>query len=412
MFRPWGVFIGARYTGSRRGSRLTTFLSRCAIAGLVIGVALLILVLSVMNGFEREMRLRILGLVPHVTLYPAHPDVDWRLTAEQVAAEPGVAGVAPLVQLNGMLMKGERVATTLLLGVDPERERGVTALPRFIEAEALARLAHQPGSLVLGRGLAEQLGAAPGDRITVIVPRADGGARPQPRIQRFSVAGLLESGTELDESLVLIELEAARGLGGVGEGGVALRVMLDDLFAAPTTAHLLRQSLGHRYIASDWTLSQGNLYTAIRMSKQLVGMMLAIIIAVAAFNVVSALVLVVNDKQGDIAILRSQGATGAGIVQIFLVQGFLVGLIGTALGVAIGVGLSLLVTDAVALLERALHIQFLKSDVYPITHLPADLRLVDISQVAGTALLVSSLAALYPAWRAARIAPAQALRYD
>jgi lipoprotein-releasing system permease protein len=288
----------------------------------------------------------------------------------------------------------------------------VTALPRFLDAGALRRLEQEPETLVLGRGLAEKLGAKVGDRITAIVPETDSGGRLRPSIGRFEIAGLLDSGTELDENLVLLRLGDAQQLGRKGDDEVALRVMLRDLFAAPATGQLLWQVLGGRYHASDWSQSQGNLYTAIRLSKQLVGMMLAIIIAVAAFNVVSALVLVVNDKQGDVAILRSQGATGGGIVQIFLVQGFLVGLIGTALGVAIGVALSLVITDVVALLERALQIQFLKSDVYPVSHLPSDLRLADVLQVAGTALLVSSLAALYPAWRAARIEPAQALRYD
>jgi lipoprotein-releasing system permease protein len=413
MFNPYSVFIGARYTGSRRGSRLTTFLSRTAIAGLTIGVALLILVLSVMNGFEREMRERILGLIPHVNLFPADAQSDWQSTARRVEKMPGVASVTPLLQLNGMVVNGEHVATTLLFGIDPQREARATALAHFIDAKAIERLASDPQTIVLGQGLAKKLAVQVGDRITVVVPDAAAGdAQLRPRIVRFSVAGTIASGTELDETLALLRLDAAQQLGGSGDESVALRVMVQDLFAAPRIAADLWRELDGHYYSSDWTVSQGNLYSAIQLSKQLVGMMLAIIIAVAAFNVVSALVLVVNDKQSDIAILRSQGATSSGIVKIFLVQGFLVGLIGTLIGVVCGVGLSLVVTDLVALLERLLHIQFLKSDVYPISYLPADLRWPDVLRVAITALLMSTLAALYPAWRAAKVQPAQALRYD
>lgn len=413
MFRPYSVFIGARYTGSRRGSRLTSFLSRTAIAGLVIGVALLIVVLSVMNGFEREMRQRILGLVPHINLYPADPRDDWRKTAAQLEHYPGVTGATPLLQLNGMLVKGEAVETALVFGIDPEREARATALAQFLSASALKALATDEQSIALGRGLAKKLSVAAGDHLTIVAPDLQaGGTRIQPRIARFAVVGIVDSGTELDESLALIRLDAAQQLSGDSSDAIALRVSVDDLFAAPRIAGELWRALEGRYYASDWTSTQGNLYAAIHLSKQLVGMMLAIIIAVAAFNVVSALVLVVNDKQSDIAILRSQGATSSGIIRIFLVQGLLVGAIGAALGTVFGVVLALTITDLVALLERALHIQFLQSDVYPINYLPSDLRLVDVLRVSGTALVMSMLAAIYPAWRAAKVQPAQALRYD
>jgi lipoprotein-releasing system permease protein len=226
------------------------------------------------------------------------------------------------------------------------------------------------------------------------------------------VGGIIRSGTELDQSLALLRLEDAQQLSGGRDNAIALRVSVRDLFAAPQIAGDLWRELQGRYYVSDWTATQGNLYAAIHLSKQLVSMMLAIVIAVAAFNVVSALVLVVNDKQGDIAILRSQGATPNGIIKIFLVQGFLVGVIGTALGVVFGIGLSLAVTDLVALIERVMHVQFLQSDVYPISYLPSDLRIADVLQVAGTALVMSTLAAIYPAWRAAKVQPAVALRYD
>ncbi|MET0379993.1 MAG: lipoprotein-releasing ABC transporter permease subunit [Spongiibacteraceae bacterium] len=413
MFHPFGVFIGTRYTSSQRGSRLTTFLSRTAIAGLVIGVGLLILVLSVMNGFEREMRLRILGLVPHITLSSVSARADWHAAAAQIEHVAGVAGVAPLLQLNGMLVNSDKVATALVFGIDPGAEARLTALPQFIPEKNLLAFASERGSIILGAGIAEKLAVKEGDDITLILPdNHAGNTTANAHIDRFKVVGELRSGTELDETLVLLRLDDAQQLSEVGDSGIALRVMTNDLFDAPALAAQLWQQFRDQYYASDWTRTQGNLYTAIQLSKQLVGLMLAIIIAVAAFNVVSALVLVVNDKQGDIAILRSQGATSGGIIQIFLVQGFLVGVSGTALGVLFGVGLSLVITDLVALIENIFQVQFLKADVYPISYLPSDIRLPDVLRVAGTALVMSTLAALYPAWRATKVQPAVALRYD
>ncbi len=413
MFTPYSIFIGARYTGSKRGSRLTSFLSRTAIAGLVIGVSLLIVVLSVMNGFEREMRERILGLVPHISLYAASPAADWQQTAGRVEKIPGVLSATPLLQLNAMLVNGQNAQATLVFGIDPERERKATALSRFLSEQSIAQLISEDQAIVLGQGLAQKLGVEVGGRITAMVPNRDAGTgNMQPQIARFTLVGLIQSGTELDESLALLRLDTAQALSADRSGAIALRVTVDDLFAAPRIAADLWRELEGRYYASDWTSSQGNLYSAIALSKRLVGMMLAIIIAVAAFNVVSALVLVVNDKHGDVAILRSQGATSAGIVKIFLVQGFLVGAIGTLAGVIAGVALSLVITDLVVGIEHLFHVQFLRADVYPISYLPSDVRFGDVLYVAATALVMSMLAAIYPAWRAAKIQPALALRYD
>lgn len=404
----YSLRLAWRLAGASKGS-LSAFLSRTSVAGLALGVALLITVLSVMNGFDREMRTRILGLLPHVSLSPQVRDLDWRIAAEQAREHPGVRGVAPYLPLQGMLVNGEAVRGAMLYGIDPTLEEEASRLSEFVPTAALRALAEE-GALVPGRALAESLGLVPGQRVTVVVPRQDADGNPSPQISRLVVAGWLDSGTELDQRLALLHLDRARELAGE-DAPVSLRVRLDNLFAAPRLGWELNAQV-YGYRAQDWTRSHGNLYSAIQLSKRLVGLMLGIIVAVAAFNLVSALVMVVNDKQGEIAILRSQGATPGGIVLTFLIQGLLVGALGTALGVALGVLLSLLITDLVAALETLLSIRFLESDVYPVSYLPADLRFEDVLTVALLALGLSALAALYPAWRAARVAPAEALRYE
>lgn len=408
MLRPYSLWLGWRYASARRGPALSAFLARTSVAGLAVGVALLICVLSVMNGFERELRQRILGLIPHVSLHAAAAGGDWAGLAQRLRHHPDVSSVAPFVQLNSMLVNRREVSAALVYGLDPGAEATNPAWERVGAGAALTALDSEYGAAVLGRALAERLQLQEGDRFTLVVPGSDG--EREPHLTRVTLRGVLDTGTELDQRLLLLPLQSAREL--APRAGVGLRVMITDLFQAPRLAWELEQQAPGGFRASDWTRSHGNLYNAIQLSRRLVGLLVGIVVAVAAFNVVAALVLVVNDKQGEIAILRSQGARPGGILLAFLTLGLLVGAFGTALGVAAGTLLALSIGDLVQALEGLLRIQFLRSDVYPVSYLPSDLRLSDVLGVAGTALGLSAVAALYPAWRAARVPPAEALRYD
>ncbi len=401
--------VAARYTLGGRGVYLSSFLSMLSVLGMVLAIALLILVLSVMNGFDREMRDNILALVPQLTLKSWIPVDDWQVYADQIDAVPGVRAAAPFVEVQGMLVRDLAIETTLVQGIDLERQRALPGLQRALDSAALQAFADDPQALLLGAALADRLAVEVGESLTLIVPRGSGQSA---RFQPFRLAGTVASGTELDESLAVIHLAQAGELAAT-EGGVhGFRVAVDDVFAAPRMGWELVNSLPAGFYATDWTQTHGNLYAAIQMSRDLVILLLLSIIAIAAFNVVSSLVLVVVDKRADIAILRAQGARPGDISGIFLRQGLLIALAGTVLGSAVGVAASLGVTDFVAALESWLGIRFLDTDVYPIGYLPSDLRLRDLLLINGVAVILCFLAALYPARRAAQLPPADALRHE
>ena len=409
MFRPYSVFIGVRYAAAKRRSQLVSFISMISMLGMTVGVALLIVVLSVMNGFDREMRQRILGLVPHITIKSYSDQQDWQQVGSIAKNHPEVKAVAPFVQLNGMLLKGSDVEGVLIYGIEPKQESQVSIIQHYVEPSALNSLANG-GHILLGLPLAQRLGISQGQTINLMVPAQTDSGRVKPRFKAFTVAAIFNTGTELDQSVALIGIDDASAL--AAQQGKGLRVLLSNTFDAPRIAWEIDQNLPYGYISRDWTRSHGNLYSAIQLSKRLVGLMLLTIIAVAAFNVVSALVMIVTDKRADIAILRTLGASPVGIMTTFMVQGSLIGVIGTAVGVVLGVLLSLSITDLVAWLEQLSGHQFLSSDVYPVNYLPVEIRVNDIAMVAGTAVLMSLVATLYPAWRAATIQPAEALRYE
>lgn len=420
VYKPYSLFIGIRYAGAKRRSQLVSFISGVSMSGMAVGVALLILVLSVMNGFDREMRTRILGLVPHINIinYGDTQQLnanDWLQVEETIKLHPEVKAVAPFVQLNAMLLKGQEVEGVLIFGIDPDREQQVSIISDYVSEQALASL-NDSGSIsksvLLGVALAQRLGVEAGDNVNVMVSQENTQGRIKPKFVQLNVAALVSTGTELDQSFALISLNRALALLPEDQRRIGLRVTVNDTFEAARIGWELSQNIPYGYLARDWTRTHGNLYSAIQLSKQLVGLMLLTIIAVAAFNVVSALVMIVTDKRGDIAILRTAGASPGGIMAVFMVQGTLIALIGTAVGTVVGVALSLSVTQVVAMMESVLGIQFLNSDVYPVDYLPADLRWEDVVLVCITAFSMSILATIYPAWRASRTQPAEALRHQ
>lgn len=400
-------FIGIRYSLDRNSDHLLAFLSRLSTAGLVLGVALLIVVLSVMNGFDREMRERILSLVPHITIIPWSETEDWQALSSTARQQPGVAAVAPYMELQAMLAKGRSMEPALIYGVDANLEQGVSGLERFVDLERLKTEGEFP-AVILGAGLAENLGLTIDDKVNLVLPASPESGQSV-RFQRVQVAQILKSGTEIDQRLLLMDLYAARAFA-PGEA-IGLRITVEDVFAARAIAWELRNTLGFHYRFSDWSSKLGNLYHAIQMSRNLVVIMLLAVVAVAVFNIVSTLVMVVHEKEGDIAILRSQGAAPAQIIKTFLLYGAVIGLIGVLLGGALGALAASWITELVAMIESLLGIQFLHSDVYPISYLPSDLRWGDWWLVCGVSYAICLLATLYPAWRASRVQPAEVLSY-
>lgn len=402
--------LALRYSFAFGRGYLSTFLSSLSTLGLVLAIALLVAVLSVMNGFDREMRERILALVPHVTIQSVQGMADWRDLRRELLQHSEVTAASPFVAFDALFLRGSEVQTAAGLGL----EAGDSALLAALPGDVAAAMAGREDALVLGAGLARRLQAAVGDSLTLLVPRgADtrGGAGDT-GMGRFTLVAVAETGTELDQSLALVRLSRAAALSGLGEGVSGLHLRTRDLFAVSDLAWELVGQLPPGYYATHWMMTHGNLYAAIQLSRDLVSILLYSIIAVAAFNLVSSLVLVVFDKQGDIAILRTLGASGAAIAGIFVLQGALIGAVGVSVGLGLGVALSLALPELVGAVERLLDYRFLDTDVYPVSFLPVDVLPSDLLSIGGVALLMCLLAALYPALRAARLAPAQVLHQE
>jgi lipoprotein-releasing system permease protein len=403
--RSLSVYIGFRYSADRSGNQLVSFLSRLSMLGLILGVALLVVVLSVMNGFDREMRNRILALVPHITLQPwSDQQVDWQQLKQDVERHPHVLATAPFVQGNAMLIKGAAVEPSVFFGIDPAAEKRVSVIEEYVDLDILTPDA---SGLILGKALADRLVIEVGDRVTLGVPQAEG--RQNIRFVQMNVAAVVATGTELDQQLILMHINQAQSLFSEAPP-VSLRVSVDDVFAAPQIAWELASVHGRHYMLKDWSQQFGNMYHAIQMSRKLVVIMLLAVVAVAVFNVVSTLVMVVNDKRADIGILRSQGASQGDILRIFLTYGAIIGAVGASAGGVVGVLLALGISDLVAGIESISGVKLLQSDVYPINYLPSDVRIPDVLMVCATAYMMSLLATIYPAWRASRMPPAEALR--
>jgi lipoprotein-releasing system permease protein len=413
MLKTLPILIGLRYTGAKRRNHFISFISAISMAGLTLGVAVLILVLSVMNGFDRELRERILGMVPHAALYAKDGLQDWQVLANEVKNKPGIVGVAPFVNIQGMMSHKGRVQGVMVNGIEPEWEKKVSILPDFMKLGEFDSLVAGKYQIILGDLLARKLGVTLGEKVTLIMPEASlTPAGVMPRLKRFTVSGVFSVGAELDANFAYIHMVDAAKMARMKYPAQGLRLKTEDLFQAPRIAWNLTFDLDASITSSDWTRTHGNLFQAIQMEKTMIGLLLLIIVAVAAFNIVSTLVMVVTDKQGDIAILRTLGMSPGSIMKIFMVQGSVIGVVGILLGTGLGIILALTVTDIIAGIERLLDVQFLNANVYFISYLPSQLKWMDVMIVTGSGLMMSFLATLYPAYRASKVKPAEALRYD
>jgi len=413
MFRPFPLFLGLRYARARRRTRFISVVSGVALSGLALGVMALVVVLSVMNGFDRELRTRILATVPHVLVSSGRQLSGWEPLLERLATEPGVAGVAPWIGGTAMLSTPGVVRGIELGSLRPDQDARVAAVGSYMLAGSLEELRPGRFGIVIGRLLARALGVGLGDSVTLMLPQVDlTPAGAYPRLRRFEVVGIFAVGAEVDANTALIHLEDAARLYRTGTAVHALRLVLADPADAPVVGSRIARALGPGFEVSDWSRSQGTLFGAIRMEKRMVTLLLMVIVAVAAFNIVSILTMVVAEKRGAIAVLRTMGASPGQIMAAFSAQGTLIGMAGITAGLALGVPLALRIGPVAAWLERQLGVQLFDPHVYFISYLPSQLRGSDLVTIGSCALVLSVLATLYPANRAARIGPAEALRYE
>ncbi|MCZ6796574.1 MAG: lipoprotein-releasing ABC transporter permease subunit [Gammaproteobacteria bacterium] len=415
MNLPLELFIGLRYTRAKRRNHFISFISLISMLGIALGVMALIVVLSVMNGFEKELRSRILGMVSHVTVTGFDRRLqDWRALSKRLMSHPEVVGSAPYIEAEAMLSNSSSVSGAVVRGIEPEFEPQVSEIHEHMKFGKLSDLKPGGYGIILGTGLANSLDVVPGDRVTMITPQST--ASPVgflPRLRRFEVVGLFEIGVyEYDRSTAIIHNDDARRLFRLGSDVSGLRLRLNDMDEAPLIRGELRDLAGLEFWVSDWTMRHRNYFKAVRTEKTVMFIILSLIVAVAAFNIVSTLVMVVTDKQADIAILRTIGVSPMSIMLVFMVQGTLIGVVGTLLGLGSGVLIASYIDVIIPALEQFFQTQFLPTGVYPITELPADMRQSDVIKITLLSFLVSIIATLYPALRAAKTRPAEALSYE
>ncbi|MCK9507350.1 MAG: lipoprotein-releasing ABC transporter permease subunit [Pigmentiphaga sp.] len=418
---PYECWVGWRYTRAGRGrgrDRFISFIAASSMIGIALGVAALIVVLSVMNGFQKEVRDRMLSVLPHIEIFAASGDRgaalrDWQRLTQLAQQNKAVLAGAPYVSAQAMLARDQVLRGAQVRGIDPAAEAAISEVGRQVRRGSIESLTSGSYHIVLGFALAQNLGVGLNDPVLMMAPQ--GSVSPAgftPRMRQFTVSGIFESGHfEYDSSMVFVHVDdAARVFRESGQGGVRLRIQ--DMQQAPQVARQLADSLPPGLVVSDWSQNNRTWFAAVQTEKRMMFLILVLIIAVAAFNLLSSLVMAVNDKQSDIAILRSLGATPREIARIFVVQGGLIGVIGTLLGVGGGMLIAYNIDVIVPAIERALGFQFLPKDIYLISQLPSDPRRADILIIGMTSLVLSFLATLYPSWRASRLQPAEVLRHD
>ena len=414
MLKPVELFVGLRYLRAKRRTRFVSFITLISLLGIALGVAALIVILSVMNGFEGELRNRLLSMSAHGTVSSANGVIrDWQSLIDDIGSEPGVRAAAPFVPLEGMIQSGRDLHGVMVHGIDPVYEARLTGDRINLVEGSLETL--QPGSrnIVLGRILAYDLGARLGDGVVLLIPRPVGDGTLEPVLERFVLSGVFEAGlADHDSILALVHASDAAGILDIGGAVTSVRFLADDVMAAPAIAQALQERLGDSVSTSDWTVENGSYFRAIRIEKMMMSLILSLIIGVAAFNIVASLVMVVTDKTTDIAVLRTLGMGPDGVVRVFFVQGAMIGWAGVLIGVVLGVVLAIYVPVIVPFLEQMFGFQIMPGDVYYVTRIPSELEMQDVSIIAVSAFVLTSLATLYPARRAALVNPAAALRYE
>ena len=411
---PVELFVGLRYLRAKRRTRFVSFITLISLVGIAIGVAALIVILSVMNGFEGELRNRLLSMSAHGTISGSSgPVLAWQALVDEVNAEEGVAAAAPFVQIEGMIQSGRDLLGVMVHGVDPAWEDALSGdMINMVEGD-LGVLAPGDRRIILGRILAYDLNVRIGDGVVLLIPRPVGDGTLEPVLERFVLGGVFEAGlADHDSVLALVHATDAAAILDIGDAVNAVRFRAHDVMAAPAIAASLQQRLGDSVTTSDWTIENGSYFRAIRIEKMMMSLILSLIIGVAAFNIVASLVMVVTDKTTDIAVLRTLGMGPNGVVRVFFVQGAIIGWAGVAIGVVLGVVLATYVPVIAPFLEQLFGFQIMPGDVYYVSRIPSELEWQDVTIIAVAAFILTSLATLYPARRAALVNPAEALRYE
>ncbi len=414
MLNPVELFVGLRYLRAKRRTRFVSFITLISLLGIALGVAALIVILSVMNGFEGELRNRLLSMSAHGSVAASDGSTeDWPALLQRVREEPGVKAVAPFIQMEGMIQSGRDLLAVLVHGVEPGYEKALSGDRINMIDGDLDVLRPGERGIILGRTLAYDIGARMGDSVVLLVPKPLGDGTLEAVLERFVTRGIFEVGLQdHDGVLALVHADDVAAILGLGDAVNSVRFRADDVLQAPAIAHSLQTQLGEDYDVSDWTVENGSYFRAIRLEKMMMSLILSLIIGVAAFNIVASLVMVVTDKTTDIAVLRTLGMDPQGVVKVFFVQGAVIGWLGVAIGVALGVTLAIYVPTLVPLLEQFFGFQIMPGDVYYVTEIPSELESQDVWIIAVSAFVLTSLATLYPARRAALVNPAAALRYE